>query len=222
MKIKLTNVGKRFNREWIFRSFNFEFHTHGSYAITGPNGSGKSTLLQIIAGATTHNTGEIEFFSANGKINSESLYANISIAAPFLELVEEMTLIEFLKFHKSFKKWVPSITVQKIISILNLQAAANKQLRYFSSGMKQRVKIAQAIFSNVSVVLLDEPCTNLDEEGIKLYKNLVNDYCGDRMLIVSSNDAQEYDFCNDIIDMRNFHPSITNNFNIKNKTSFKR
>lgn len=222
MKIKLTNVGKRFNREWIFRNFNFEFHTHGSYAITGPNGSGKSTLLQIIAGATTHNTGEIEFFSANGKINSEAVYANISIAAPFLELVEEMTLIEFLKFHKSFKKWLPSLTVQKIISILNLQAAANKQLRYFSSGMKQRVKIAQAIFSNVSVILLDEPCTNLDEEGIKLYKNLVNDYCGDRMLIVSSNDAQEYDFCNDIIDMRNFHPSITNNLNIKSKTSFKR
>ena len=204
MKIRLTNVGKRFNREWIFRNLDFEFHSQRSFAITGPNGSGKSTLLQIIAGATTFNEGEIEYFFFDKKIEEEKVYASISIAAPYLELVEEMTLAEFLQFHSGLKSWLPGIDSKKIISILNLEEAAQKQVRYFSSGMKQRVKLAQAIFSDVPVVLLDEPCTNLDEDGIDLYRDLVNNYCADRLLIVSSNDVQEYDFCDERIDIRDY------------------
>ena len=209
MKIRLTKVGKRFNREWIFRNLDFEFHSQSSYAITGPNGSGKSTLLQIIAGATTFNEGTIEYFAAEKKIEEEKIYSNISIAAPYLELVEEMTLMEFLQFHSGLKSWLPGIDSKKIISILGLEGAAEKQIRYFSSGMKQRVKLAQAIFSNVAVVLLDEPCTNLDEEGIALYKALVNQHCKNRLLIVSSNDLQEYDFCEEIISMATFKPVVS-------------
>ena len=204
MKIRLTGVGKRFNREWIFRNLDFEFHSQRSYAVTGPNGSGKSTLLQIIAGATTFNEGGIEYFLADKKVPEEKIYSHISIAAPYLELVEEMTLIEFLQFHSSLKSWLPSIDPKKIISILNLEEATQKQIRYFSSGMKQRVKLAQAIFSDVPVVLLDEPCTNLDEDGIALYKTLVNNYCKNRLLIVSSNDIQEYDFCEERIDIKDY------------------
>lgn len=202
MKIRLTNVGKRFNREWIFRNLNFEFQSERSYAITGPNGSGKSTLLQIIAGATTFNEGDIQYFLSDKKIEEENIYNNISIAAPYLELVEEMTLMEFLQFHSKLKNWLPSFDSKIIISIIRLEEAAEKQIRYFSSGMKQRVKLAQAIFSNVPVVLLDEPCTNLDEEGIILYKTLVKDHCKNRLLIISSNDLQEYDFCDESFDMR--------------------
>ena len=211
MKIRLTNVGKRFNREWIFRKLNFEFDSHTSYAIIGPNGSGKSTLLQIIAGAATFNEGDIEYFSSGKKFNAENVYSNISIAAPYLELVEEMTLSEFFQFHSALKSWLPSFNSKQIISIAELENASGKQIRYFSSGMKQRVKLAQAIFSNVPVVLLDEPCTNLDEEGILLYKKLVNDHCKNRLLIVSSNDMQEYDFCKEIIDIRNYKSNLSFN-----------
>ncbi|MBA3673579.1 MAG: ABC transporter ATP-binding protein [Chitinophagaceae bacterium] len=204
MKIRLTNVGKRFNREWIFRNFNFEFHSERSYAITGPNGSGKSTLLQIIAGATTFNEGDIEYFLIDKKIDTENVYTNISIAAPYLELVEEMTLMEFLQFHTRLKSWLPSFDSKKLVDVIKLEDAAKKQIRYFSSGMKQRVKLAQAIFSDVPVILLDEPCTNLDEEGIILYKALVDEHCKNRLLIVSSNDVQEYDFCDEVIDMKSY------------------
>lgn len=202
MNIKLSNVGKRFNREWIFRHLHFEFLPGRSYALTGPNGSGKSTLLQIIAGSTTFNEGSFEYYIAGNKIEEEKIYTHISIAAPYLELVEEMTLTEFLQFHASLKNWLPGFDTQKIISIINLDAAAEKQIRYFSSGMKQRVKLAIAIFSNVPLILLDEPITNLDEEGIALYKTLLADHCKNRMLIISSNDKQEYDFCDEIIDMK--------------------
>lgn len=202
MKISLQNVGKRFNREWIFKNLDQEFTSGNSYAITGANGAGKSTLLQIIAGATLFNEGEIKYTLSNKIIREENIYNQISIAAPYLEVIEEMTLTEFFNFHSALKSWLPSFTSEKIISIINLEEAAQKQIRYFSSGMKQRVKLAQAIFSNTPVVLLDEPCTNLDVDGIILYKDLIKNYCSNRLLIISSNDKQEYDFCNEIIEIK--------------------
>ncbi len=99
MKIKLTNVGKRYNSEWIFRNVHFEFDTNKHYAITGPNGSGKSTLLQIIGGAITYNEGNITYTSDDLTIASEKIFTTMSIAAPYLDLIEEMTLHEFFSFH---------------------------------------------------------------------------------------------------------------------------
>ena len=196
MKILLSDAGKRYNREWIFRGLTYEFTDTDAYAITGNNGSGKSTLLQIIAGAVQHSEGKVDFINAAGNIAAEHHHQFLSIAAPYLELPEEMTLIEFLEFHHSFKSFLSSFTAKSTIHLLGLEKAKNKQLRNFSSGMKQRVKLAQAILSDVPVVLLDEPCTNLDAEGISLYHKLINDYCGNRLVIVSSNDEVEYKFCN--------------------------
>ena len=201
MKITLTDAGKRFNRDWIFRHLNYEFVEGMTYAITGPNGSGKSTLLQIIAGAMASSEGGIHYLLEKQDLPADALYKYISITAPYLELIEEMTVLEFLRFHQSFKPFQTSLDTRKIISIIGLDSAAQKQIRYYSSGMKQRVKLAQAIFSDVPVVLLDEPCTNLDVDGVSLYRQLVRDYCGGRLVIVSSNDLQEYEFCEKRIDM---------------------
>lgn len=200
MTISLTNTGKRFNRDWIFRHLNYQFVSGSHYAITGSNGSGKSTLLQVISGAVAASEGTVSYQpSATGKDIQESIYQYVSITAPYLELVEEMTLKEFLVFHSGFKPLLPSVTIEDIIKIITLEAATNKQIRYFSSGMKQRVKLAQSFFSATPVVLLDEPCTNLDSDGIALYHKLVNDYCKEKLVIVSSNDQVEYSFCKEII-----------------------
>jgi len=204
MNIKLTNLGKRYNREWIFRNLTYQFDINKQYAITGPNGSGKSTLLQVIAGSAVHNEGEIMYRQQDVKIEPEKVYEKMSLSAPYLDLVEEMTLTEFLQFHHKMKGWLPSLDSERIISLLRLEKSAHKQLRYFSSGMKQRVKLAQAVFSNVPVLLLDEPATNLDEEGMQLYKDLIGTYCRNRLVIISSNDKDEYSFCTDSIDMLNY------------------
>ncbi len=196
MKILLSDAGKRYNREWIFRHFTYEFSNGNAYAITGNNGSGKSTLLQVIAGAVQHSEGKIEILAAGKFIAAENHHQHLSIAAPYLELPEEMTLFEFLEFHQSFKPFLSSLTITGIITLLGLEKATDKQIRNFSSGMKQRVKLAQAILSDVPVVLLDEPCTNLDADGIALYHRLINEYCTNRLVIVSSNDEEEYNFCN--------------------------
>lgn len=199
MKISLTDAGKRFNRDWIFRHFTYTFEQGNAYAITGPNGSGKSTLLQALSGALMLNEGRIEYRTPNKEVRTEEVYVEISFCAPYLEVVEEMTLIEFLDFHHGFKPFLPGINTSDIIKILSLERAAKKQIRYYSSGMKQRVKLAQCIFSDVPIVLLDEPCTNLDAEGIQLYHQLVDTYCKDRMVVVSSNDKVEYQFCNHVV-----------------------
>jgi ABC-type multidrug transport system ATPase subunit len=204
MKISLTDAGKRFNRDWIFRHLTYEFSAGQSYAIIGPNGSGKSTLLQVLSGGMHLNEGSGEWTIDNKQLAGENIYNYISICAPYLEVVEEMTLIEFLNFHAGFKPFVSSITSESIIAILGLENAVNKQIRNYSSGMRQRVKLAQSIFSDVPVVLLDEPCTNLDAAGIHLYQQLINEHCKNRTVIVSSNDEVEYGFCKARININDY------------------
>ena len=150
MKVSLTDAGKRFNRDWIFRHFTYTFEQGNSYAIIGPNGSGKSTLLQVLSGAMQLSEGSSQWSIVSGQLPNEQVYKNVSICAPYLEVVEEMTLKEFLQFHHHFKPLLSSLSISSIISIIGLEDAMNKQIRYFSSGMKQRVKLAQAIFSNTS------------------------------------------------------------------------
>ena len=200
MNISLQNTGKRFNREWIFRNLNYEFLQGKSYAITGSNGSGKSTLLQIIAGAALHSEGEIKYeqqASNKTQLATENSYKQISIAAPYLDLIEEMTGNEFLDFHTSFKMLTKPFS--EILMEVGLQKAGDKQIRYYSSGMKQRLKLAQAFFSNTSALLLDEPTTNLDEEGIAIYKKLWQENTLNKLVIVSSNDKTEYEQCSNVI-----------------------
>lgn len=206
MKIVLSDAGKRFNRDWIFRHFSYSFEKGNAYAITGPNGSGKSTLLQVLSGSMHFNEGSMKYEvrSQKSEIPQEEIYNHVSICAPYLEVVEEMTLREFLDFHHGFKPFLPGITTDLIITTLGLEKAADKQIRYYSSGMKQRVKLAQCIFSDTQIVLLDEPCTNLDEAGINLYHQLIEDHCKDRLVIVSSNDEVEYRFCKEKINIKDF------------------
>lgn len=206
MKISCKDLGKRFNRDWIFRHVDYEFSKGNTYAITGPNGSGKSTLLQVLSGAMMNSTGKISYYHEPGNttIPEDSFYRYISIAAPYVELVEEMTFTEFLAFHNTFKPFLAGLSIREIIERVDLQKAAEKQIRQFSSGMKQRVKLAQAIFSATPCLFLDEPCTNFDETGYRLYRELMEMYTGDRLVIISSNDQQEYTFADEVISVLDY------------------
>jgi ABC-type multidrug transport system ATPase subunit len=199
MKISLQNAGKRYNRDWIFRHLTYEFTAQNAYAITGLNGSGKSTLLQVIAGAVLHNEGQV-IYTADEKI-IEHPHRYLSLAAPYLELVEEMSCLEMLNFHSRFKKLTKDPL--EILELVSLEKSTAKQIRYFSSGMKQRLKLAMAFFSDSPVILLDEPVTNLDKDGIQLYQDLIK-YSGGKLVIVSSNDEQEYHFCNHTINIADY------------------
>jgi ABC-type multidrug transport system ATPase subunit len=191
LNITLKNTGKRFNREWIFRNVNFEFSEKEKHVILGSNGSGKSTLLQIISGAVSPSEGEIKYDAA-----SENLFRDLTIAAPYLELPEEMKWKEAIQFHGKFKKFIKGFDTEKIISLSGLQLSAEKEIRNFSSGMKQRAKLSLAILSDTSLLLLDEPSTNLDEQSVKWYQHLIEEFAKEKTVIVCSNyNKGEYSFC---------------------------
>jgi ABC-type multidrug transport system ATPase subunit len=196
MKITLQQVSKRFQKHWIFKNIDYSFSAPGAYALLGPNGCGKSTLLRAIAGMQAPSRGKVAFFDGrDAAIAADKLYSYISFCAPGQELVEELTMHEFLDFHFSFKKPIAGLTIDSIIQLTGLQNVAGKPIGDYSSGMKQRVKLAQAIFSDTPVLLLDEPCTNLDQNGMDQYTGWIEQYGKGRLVIVASNDAREYFFC---------------------------
>ena len=196
MKIILEHIGRRFNREWIFRDINYEFESGSSYAILGANGAGKSTLLQVISGSLSSSEGKISYFQGDTTIDQEKIFIHLGMAAPYLELIEEFTLTELVDFHFRFKKYRKGFNREGVIELLGLKNSEFKAIKYFSSGMKQRVKLALAFCSDTAILLLDEPASNLDQQGLDWYLSLASTLSSDRLLIICSNQEQEYSFCN--------------------------
>lgn len=195
VKLILENIGRHFNREWIFKNINYTFETTQSYAILGANGSGKSTLLQLIAGSLSPSTGKVSCYLNSEILDNEDLFRHISLAAPYLELIEEFTLEESIHFHFQFKNYLPNLDARAIIELLDLKKSAHKTLKYFSSGMKQRVKLALAFCSDTPLLLLDEPTSNLDQQGVNWYLSLIEQFTNNRLTMICSNQEQEYQFC---------------------------
>ncbi|GAA4783547.1 ABC transporter ATP-binding protein [Olivibacter ginsenosidimutans] len=195
LEIVLEDIGRRFNRDWIFRGINCRFVQGNSYAILGANGSGKSTLLQIILSSLSPSEGQINYLQEGRLLEIADFFSYVSLAAPYQELIEEFTLVELLEFHFSFKRIIDDMDLKKLLSLLGLEQSAHKEIRYFSSGMKQRTKLAMACCAATPVVLLDEPTSNLDVKGIDWYHQLIQQFGANKLLIICSNQAHEYDFC---------------------------
>ncbi len=202
VRLSLQNLGKRFDREWIFRGLSLDLVPSEPLAVTGPNGSGKSTLLQVLSGAVPASEGTLSYRLADRPIEPEAIFRHLTFAAPYLELVEEFTLVELLRFHVRFKPLRRGLTPDGFAELLELSHARHKVLRYFSSGMKQRVKLGLALYSEASLVLLDEPTANLDAQGAAWYQQHVRQLPPDVTLIIASNQPAEYDFCERILDIR--------------------
>ena len=173
----------------------------------GANGAGKSTLLKLIAGNILPSTGEISYSLNNTSVSGENIFRYLTIAAPYMELLEELTLIESLKFHAHFKPFITDYNNNKIVGLLGFKKSKELQIKYYSSGMKQRVRLALAILTKTPLLLLDEPITNLDKEGIDWYLNLMNDpdINRERLVIVCSNQREdEYNFCDEELNIEDY------------------
>lgn len=196
MKVQLKGLGKRFQFDWVLRGIDLELETPGQYAVRGPNGSGKSTFLKMLCGHLSPSEGKIQFFVQDQIIDPNKVYQHLTYAAPYIDLIEELTLEEAIDFHQRFKPLLAGLDRKKMITLLDFERSAKKQIRYFSSGMKQRLKLALAICSASDMVLLDEPTSNLDEQGIEWYRSLIDQYTPGRLLVIASNASVDFDFCN--------------------------
>lgn len=199
MNITLQNIGRKYNRNWVFRKVDYEFKGGGKYAILGRNGSGKSTLLQIISGYQGANEGQI-IFEVNGKnILSEDFYQYLTFFGPYITLPEEFKLIELLNFHSRFRP--SNYSYSQILDFIGLTKERDKEIKNFSSGMKQKLKLGLAFFFRADVVLLDEPCTNLDAQNIAWYQEFLESETKDKLVIIASNHDEEYKQCKEIIEI---------------------
>jgi ABC-type multidrug transport system ATPase subunit len=196
MEIQLTKAGKRFRFDWIFRNLDFQFQSGDRCAVLGPNGSGKSTLLKTLSGHLSLTKGQCAFIRQGRAIDPDAAYRHISYAAPYIELIEEFTLEEAIRFHHCLKPLAPGMTPAGCYEILELPRARHKEIRFFSSGMKQRLKLALAICSDTPVLLLDEPTTNLDVQAVAWYKKLLESFSANRVVILASNDPADLEVCN--------------------------
>lgn len=210
VKITLNKAARRYNYEWIFRNLSYTFESEKSYAVLGPNGSGKSTLLQIIAGSLSLSEGIIEYAGVSKESPSEKeipkdeIFHHLSLCTPYLDLPEEFTLKEILKFQSGFKPFINGFNEEAVIDLVDMKREANKQVRFYSSGMKQRVKLILAILADTPVLLLDEPTTNLDESGVKWYLDLVQKFSENRLIIICSNQEREYGFCTERLSISDY------------------
>jgi ABC-type multidrug transport system ATPase subunit len=204
LEITLSGAGKRYQYEWIFKNLSIEIPPRTKVAVTGSNGSGKSTLLRCLSGQIPLTQGSMGYLLDKKPISEESYYQLLAISAPYLELPEEFTLKELLEFHFKFKKGIPGLDIDEIPKIMYLENSLDKQIQYFSSGMKQRLKLGLCFFSDVPLLLLDEPVSNLDHKGIQWYHDLVNDFGGDKTIFVCSNDPREYEFCEQVLNMEHY------------------
>jgi ABC-type multidrug transport system ATPase subunit len=204
LNIQVQKASKRFQYEWIFRNLDLTLNSGESLAITGGNGSGKSTLLKCISGAIPLSGGKISYLSESSQIPESNWFTYLTLATPYMELPEEFTLKEVIEFHFKFKKPFQNLTEKEITEILYLENHQHKPVSQFSSGMKQRLKLGMAVLSEVPLILLDEPTSNLDKKGVSWYSELISNFCGKRTIIVCSNEPREYDFCTQKISLEDY------------------
>lgn len=193
--LTLSNLSKTFNRELLFQQLNAELAPDSATAITGRNGSGKSTLLKIIAGLQLPSEGSAVLRVNNEAVAVEQHYQYLSFAAPYIELIEEYTLKEMLTFYFQLKPLSPGLTLEQLPELLLLPKARNKEIRSFSSGMKQRLKVGLAFYTETPLMMLDEPTSHLDEEGKKWFRSNLLSLLGKRTIIIASNEEEEIESC---------------------------
>lgn len=203
--IQGSELGKNFGKEWLFRHLSFEIQEGGRVVVLGPNGSGKSTLLQIISGYMVPSEGTINWTQNLAPFPREKLFSTLSYSSPYLELFEELSPVELIEFQRVNKPFLNNLSAIEILRIAELERYANRQVRFFSSGMKQRLKNALALLSDTALLLLDEPCSNFDKDAVNWYKSVIEKFTQGKTIIVCSNhQSEEYFFCTQSIDVSHF------------------
>ena len=200
--LKLSNICKHYTETLLFKDISFGLYPGEVMAITGWNGSGKSTLLRIIAGLVRPSLGQVEMFFEGESIPKESRRRFLGMVAPALSLYDELTALENLEF---FCK-VRGIAYDRkscldLMERLGLTENYNKLCRNYSSGMKQRLKLGQALLHNPPLLLLDEPGCNLDSKGMEVVEGVISQQRQSGMTVIASNEKREVDYGDRVINL---------------------
>lgn len=194
-KLEVEKLFRSFGPRRVLRDISFSLQTGDSLAVIGRNGSGKSTLLHILAGLTAPTRGKITFFCNDEKIDRREAKKRLSYVGPELTLYDSLTAAENLKFFATMRGISLDLALtQKILDMVGLEGRGEDYYRAYSSGMKQRLKYATALLNDPDYLFLDEPTSNLDEEGKKIVSQVIARQKENGILIIATNEKEEYDF----------------------------
>jgi len=199
------HLSKSFGRRLIFKDINFNWNEKGSFGISGPNGSGKSTLVKIIAGLIAPSFGKIIHKNSGGEIIPEKLHNHIGFVSPYLILYEEFSAWENLKIFAQIRG--VTLEEERVLTYLQqflLKDRKDDLVKTYSSGMKQRLKFVFALQHSPEVLILDEPTSNLDEDGKKNVYKIINDESKNRIVVVASNESRDLELCSEILMLEKF------------------
>lgn len=203
----MQQVSRHFYYRWVFKNLSYVFKSPNWYSVTGSNGSGKSTLLKVISGFLSPSKGDLSYTYEGQPVQVDALYPYLSMAAPYMDLISEFSPEEQLRFHNTFKLLKSGHTINSILEDTGLAPHRKKAIRFFSSGMVQRLRLAQALYFNTSLLLLDEPTSHLDSQGVAWYQSVLKANCQDQCVIIASNNPEDYQECGNQLAMEDYKPS---------------
>ena len=147
LQLTVNKVGKRFGRQWVIRDFSERFSTGEIVGIRGRNGSGKSTLLRLLCSQLTPSRGVVNWELGRRAVAVGDRYQYVSWTGPYTEIIEELSILELLEFHFGLKPLAERLTVNDVIDRIGLTAVKDRALYDCSSGMRQRVLLATALYA---------------------------------------------------------------------------
>ena len=198
-EVSVQNITKRFFRRTVLENISFAVSPNSVQGITGRNGSGKSTLMKILAGLMSPNSGTVEFTASGGVIKPEQLYRHIGYAAPYITLFEEFSALENLHiFAKVRGMEFQKTTANSLLESLGLPTDRKDPIRDFSSGMMQRMRLAFATYHKPEFLFLDEPSSNLDEEGFAVVRSIVEEFRKSQCVFIATNDFDDLQMCDNV------------------------
>jgi len=201
MKIVCQTLYKRYTYNWIIQNLSVTFEGTKIYGVSGPNGSGKSTFLSLLSGFLTPSQGTIDYSHLGQKITRDDLYKYLSISAPYINLIEEYTVSELITMYRKLKPLQENMSADEFLELSYLGDDQNKPIKYFSSGMAQRVQLLLAIKTDCPLLFLDEPSSFLDDQARTWLYQMISDNCADKLVIMASNDRQDLNYCDTVIDL---------------------
>lgn len=186
---------------WILRDLNLHLYAGKRYGIGGGNGSGKSTLISLMAGLSMPTKGEVIHSMSGHLIEPMLWHRHMSMAAPYADLFDYLSVQEILEYSAKFKPWAEGLTTDDVVRICKFEGRESLLTKQLSSGMKQRLRLGMAILTQSSLLLLDEPLTNLDQENQNWFEELIARHCKERCIVIASNDLEDFARADEMINL---------------------
>lgn len=190
--LKAVDLAKRFGPRKVFSDINFELTTGQSIAVVGPNGSGKSTLLKVLVALLRPAKGRVEYGCDGEPLEESAIRARSSFVAPYLTLYDHLSAEENLKFFCTVAGHrITGKEINRLLARVGLEGRGHDMVGEYSSGMKQRLKYAVALLNDPDFLFLDEPGSNLDEQGKEMIRAVVEERRESAIIVVATNEKEE-------------------------------